>query len=147
MRALVQRVSEASVSVDGAPTGQIGRGLCVFLGVAQSDTPENAKRLAEKVIHLRIFPDPDGKMNLSLSQIDGELLIVSQFTLYGDTRGGNRPSYTEAAKPALARNLYEVFTDSCKKRCRQVATGIFQAHMEVHLTNDGPVTLMCYAGE
>jgi len=133
--------------VRGGLTGEIGRGLCVFLGIAQRDTPENARRLAEKVTQLRIFPDPNGKMNLSLKEVAGELLIVSQFTLYGDTRGGNRPSYAEAAKPELAKQLYEVFINSCRERCPRVATGSFQAQMEVRLTNDGPVTLMCYSGE
>jgi len=147
LRALVQRVSEASVSVAGNIIGVIGVGLCVFVGIKEDDTDADAAALAGKVTKLRIFSDSEGKMNRSLSEVAGELLIVSQFTLYGDTRKGNRPSYSRAAKPELAQNLYETFTRNCKRLCPRVATGVFQANMEVRLINDGPVTLMCYSGE
>jgi D-tyrosyl-tRNA(Tyr) deacylase len=145
MRALVQRVSEASVAVNGEVTGQIGRGLVVFLGVRQDDVAARADQLAHKVIQLRIFPDEQGKMNRSLAEIRGELLVISQFTLYGDTRKGNRPSYTEAARPELAEQLYNYFVNTCREKEIPVSTGVFQAHMQVRLVNDGPVTLLCYA--
>lgn len=144
MRALVQRVSEASVTVSGEVTGQIGRGLVVFLGIRKDDTPSRADQLAQKVIQLRIFPDEQGKMNRSLAEISGELLVISQFTLYGNTRKGNRPSYTEAARPELAEQLYKYFVNACREKGILVGTGIFQAHMDVRLVNDGPVTLICY---
>lgn len=144
MRALVQRVSEASVWVNGAITGQINYGLLVFVGVRKDDSEERAVQLARKVVHLRIFPDSDGKMNRSLGEVGGELLIVSQFTLYGETRKGNRPSYIDAAGPDKARELYEIFVEACRRHGAPVATGVFQAHMQVRLINDGPVTLMCY---
>ncbi len=147
MRALVQRVSEASVTVNGKVIGQIGPGLCIFLGVKHDDTPQDAEKLARKVIHLRIFSDAKGKMNRSLLEVGGELLIVSQFTLYADLTSGNRPSYSKAAKPELARELYETFILACKQQLPSVATGTFQAHMAVRLLNDGPVTLMCSSGE
>lgn len=145
MRALVQRVSEASVTVDGGVRGQIGAGLLVFLGVRHDDTEARAQHLAWKVIHLRIFPDLNGKMNRSLADISGELLIVPQFTLYGDTRKGNRPSYAEAARRELAERLYDYFANACREQGIQVSTGVFQAHMEVRLVNQGPVTLLCYS--
>jgi D-aminoacyl-tRNA deacylase len=145
MRALVQRVSKAKVVVGDTVTGQIGRGLLIFLGVRHNDTEAQAEHLAQKVVQLRIFPDEAGKMNRSVNDILGELLIVSQFTLYGDTRKGNRPSYSEAARPDSAERLYEYFVRVCRDKGVPVATGVFQAHMEVHLVNDGPVTLMCYS--
>lgn len=145
MRALVQRVSEASVTVNGSITGQIGRGLLVFVGVRRDDTRSRAEQLAQKVISLRIFPDEAGKMNRSLFEVSGELLVVSQFTLYGDTIKGNRPSYSEAAQRELAEELYDYFVLQCRSKGAPVATGVFQAHMEVRLVNDGPVTLMCYS--
>jgi D-aminoacyl-tRNA deacylase len=144
MRALVQRVASASVVVNGKIASQIGKGLLVFVGVRHDDTTERAEKLADKVTRLRIFPDEAGKMNLSVSDVGGELMIVSQFTLYGDTAKGNRPSYSDAANPEAAQYLYEHFVSHCRSKL-PVATGIFQAHMEVHLVNDGPVTLMCYA--
>ncbi len=147
MRALVQRVSEARVKVNGAVTGEIAAGLCVFLGVGLDDTAVDAQRLVAKVTKLRIFPDDEGKMNLSLLDVAGDLLIVSQFTLYGDTRRGNRPSYSGAAAPAKAQQLYELFVEAAKELCNHVATGVFQAHMDVTLTNSGPVTVMCYSNE
>jgi len=145
MRALVQRVSEASVMAGNALSGQIGRGILVFLGVHQNDTEANADYLAGKCIQLRIFPDAEGKMNLSLQDIAGEMLVVSQFTLYGETRKGNRPSYSDAARPEVAVRLYDYFVNVCKEKGINVATGIFQAHMDVRLVNDGPVTLLCYS--
>lgn len=145
MRALLQRVSEASVVVDGVVTGLIGRGLSVFVGVHRDDTEIQAAQLAEKVLRLRIFPDDEGKMNRSLLDIGGELLVISQFTLYGETRKGNRPSYSEAARPEIARQLYEYFITVCRNTSLKVETGVFQAHMDVRLVNDGPVTLMCYS--
>jgi D-tyrosyl-tRNA(Tyr) deacylase len=145
MRALVQRVSEASVTVDGSLTGQIARGLLVFLGVRYDDTEARAQQLASKIAQLRIFPDSDGKMNLSLKDIAGQMLIVSQFTLYAETDKGNRPSYSQAAKPEAAKQLYSYFIQVCRNKGLSVATGLFQAHMQVRLINDGPVTVMCYA--
>ncbi len=144
MRALVQRVSEASVAVEGTVTGRIGKGLLVLLGVRFDDTRTRAELLARKVVQLRIFDDEHGKMNRSVADVSGELLVVSQFTLYGDTANGNRPSYSEAAKPELAQPLYEYFIERCRAWVL-VSTGIFQARMEVRLVNDGPVTLLCYS--
>lgn len=143
MRALVQRVSEASVTVDGKVAGQIGRGLVVFAGFGHSDTQQRVEQLAHKIARLRIFPDSAGKMNVSLQDIEGELLIVSQFTLYAETRKGNRPSYSRAARPEVAEHLYRHFVEICRGFGLSVATGVFQAHMQVCLTNDGPVTILC----
>jgi D-tyrosyl-tRNA(Tyr) deacylase len=145
MRALVQRVSEASVLVQGSVTGQIGRGLLVLLGIRSDDSHARAELLARKVVQLRIFPDDQGKMNRSLLDSSGELLVVPQFTLYGDTDKGNRPSYSKAAAPELAEPLYEYFVKVCRDKSVPVSTGVFQAHMQVRLVNDGPVTLMCYS--
>jgi D-tyrosyl-tRNA(Tyr) deacylase len=128
---------------EGMLTGQIGGGLVVLLGVRHTDNREQAEELARKVIHLRIFPDAERKMNLSLLDIDGELLAVSQFTLYADTQKGNRPSYSEAAPAEIAQPLYEHFVESCRSSGIRVQTGRFQAHMLVELTNDGPVTILC----
>jgi D-tyrosyl-tRNA(Tyr) deacylase len=143
VRALIQRVLKASVSVEGDVISRIGPGICVFLGVRRDDTAQDAQKLATKIIKLRIFPDEQGKMNRSLSDISGELLIVSQFTLYADSSGGNRPSYSQAAGAALAKDLYETFVEICRPLCTRVATGAFQAHMQVCLLNDGPVTILC----
>jgi D-tyrosyl-tRNA(Tyr) deacylase len=143
MRALVQRVSQASVTVDGKVSGQVGKGLLVLLGIKSGDTEAQVELLSRKVLQLRIFADADGKMNRSLLDIGGELLIVSQFTLYADTTKGNRPSYSEAAPPHVAERLYEYFIDNCRRSGTLVSTGTFKAHMEVQLINDGPVTLMC----
>lgn len=145
MRALVQRVREAKVTVDDSVVGQIGPGLLVLVGISHGDTRKEAENLASKVVQLRIFPDIDRKMNLSLRDIDGELLSISQFTLYGDTQKGNRPSYTEAARPEVAKPLYEHFTDSCGSNGIRVQRGVFQAHMLVESIYDGPVTLLCEA--
>ncbi len=144
MRALIQRVSSASVTVDSSVIGRIAAGLVVFLGVGRHDTTLQAERLAAKVTRLRLFPDDQGKMNRSVLDVQGKLLIVSQFTLYGDTTAGNRPSYSDAAGPELAQILYEHFIGVCRSNL-PVETGVFQAHMQVQLINDGPVTLMCYA--
>ena len=142
MRAVVQRASRAKVTVGAETTGEIDRGMLVLLGVSNRDKEADADYLVDKVLNLRIFDDADGKMNLSLLDIDGGLLVVSQFTLYGDTRRGRRPSYIDAAPPDKANRLYEYFVDECRKRIREVATGQFQAMMDVELVNDGPVTIL-----
>ena len=142
MRALLQRVTRAGVSVDGAVVGEIGTGLLILLGVAKPDTAADAEFLAEKILNLRIFSDAAGKMNLSLLDTQGGLLVVSQFTLYGDCRKGRRPGFDAAAPPEQARTLYESFVTIARRSGLRVETGVFQAHMEVSLVNDGPVTLM-----
>ena len=142
MRAVIQRVSRASVCVDGRVVGKIGAGLLVLLGVARADTPESAGYLAEKIANLRNFSDAAGKMNLSLLDIGGSALVVSQFTLYGDTRRGRRPSYIQAASPDDANLLYEEFVRLLRALGVTVETGVFQAHMQVELVNDGPVTIL-----
>ena len=142
MRAVVQRVSEASVQVEGEEVGRIGQGILVLLGVGHKDGPEDAKYMAEKVVHLRIFADDQGKMNRSLLDVDGGLLAVSQFTLWGDCRKGRRPSFVAAAEPAKAASLYEAFIDHARSLGVTVASGHFQEMMEVSLVNDGPVTLL-----
>jgi len=142
MRAVVQRVREARVRADGRVAGEIGAGLVVLLGVGQSDTAKTARDFAEKTAHLRIFGDEQGKMNRSLVETRGAALVVSQFTLYGDARGGRRPSYVEAAPPERAKPLYEDYVAALRALDVPVATGVFQAHMEVELINDGPVTLL-----
>jgi len=141
MRAVVQRVSSARVEVGGEVTGAIGRGLLVLLGVGQGDTEKQAQWLAEKIAGLRIFEDDAGKMNLSVQDAGGSVLVVSQFTLYGDCRKGRRPSFTEAAPPDLADRLYQVFVSHLRALGLPVETGVFQAKMEVHLVNEGPVTI------
>src|SRR5471030_477505 len=140
MRLLIQRVSEAAVTVDGLVAGFIRTGLLVFLGVASSDTNADADYLAGKLLGLRVFPDEDGKMNRTVSEAGGALLVVSQFTLYGDCRKGRRPSFDQAAPPEQARALYEYFIQRLKSSNIAVETGVFQAEMEIHLINDGPVT-------
>jgi D-tyrosyl-tRNA(Tyr) deacylase len=142
MRAVIQRVSRARVQVDGQTTGEIGQGLLILLGVAQGDTPKEADSLLDKIINLRIFEDAGGKMNLSLLETGGQLMVISQFTLYADCRKGRRPSFTDAAPPGEAQKLYDYFVDAARKRGLQVATGIFQALMEVELLNFGPVTIL-----
>lgn len=138
----MQRVSRASVSVDGAVVGSIGRGLLVLLGVGTGDTDEDADFLAEKVVNLRVFPDAAGQMNRSLLDVGGSLLVVSQFTLYGDARKGRRPSYVDAAPPEEANRLYERFVGRVRPTGLEVATGVFRAMMDVALVNEGPVTLL-----
>ena len=142
MRAVLQRVSGAKVSVGGGVVGEIGKGILVLLGVAESDSEEDAAYLLQKTLNLRIFEDSEGKMNLSLLDIDGELLVVSQFTLLGDARKGRRPSYIKAAEPSKAKELYQYFAIEAGKQVRNVQTGEFQAMMDVDLTNDGPVTIL-----
>ena len=141
MRALVQRVSRAKVCVDGQIVGRVGTGFLVLLGVGHGDTPEAARALATKIAKLRVFPDADGKMNRALADVGGAVLAVSQFTLYGDTRRGNRPSFTDAAPPELGRALYGEFCAALRTLGIEVGEGVFGAHMEVELVNDGPVTL------
>ena len=142
MRVVIQRVSEASVAIDGQIVGRIGSGLCILVGVGKDDNPIKAAALAEKVKNLRIFADELGKMNRSVADIGGAILVVSQFTLYADCRKGNRPSFTEAAPTAMAEELYEAFAQELRKAGISVAAGRFQAHMQVALVNDGPVTLV-----
>lgn len=142
MRAVIQRVSEASVRVNGECTGQIGRGLVVLLGIATDDTQRDADYLSEKIIGLRIFPDDAGKFARSVQEVNGAVLVVSQFTLYGDCRKGRRPSFTAAAGVDKALPLYEYFVESLRRKSVPVATGQFQAVMAVQLINDGPVTLI-----
>lgn len=142
MRAVLQRVSRASVTVAGEVIGQIDRGILVLLGVEPDDTDEDARQLADKTIALRIFDDADGKMNLSLDEIGGSLLVVSQFTLLGDCRKGRRPSFIGAAPPELAQQLYNTFIAAAGSKGITIATGRFRAMMAVELVNDGPVTLI-----
>jgi len=142
MRAVVQRVSRARVVVDGRVTGEIAAGVMVLLGVSRADAAGTAAGFAEKVAHLRIFDDEQGKMNRSLIETGGAALVVSQFTLYGDARGGRRPSYIEAAAPEAAKALYEEFVAALRGLGVRCETGIFQARMAVELTNDGPVTIL-----
>ena len=142
MRALVQRVSQASVAVDGAVVGSIDQGLCILVGVTHDDDEAAARRLAEKVWHLRVFDDGDGVMNAPLESVGGEALVVSQFTLYGDTRKGRRPSWLDAARPEHAEPLVDDVRRALRALGATVATGVFGADMAVALTNDGPVTLL-----
>ncbi|MBO5762239.1 MAG: D-tyrosyl-tRNA(Tyr) deacylase [Lentisphaeria bacterium] len=142
MRALIQRVRSASVSVDGEVVGKIGAGILIFLGVTHEDTSSEVQYVADKCINLRIFDDEKGLMNRSLLDTAGEVLIISQFTLYGDTSHGRRPSYSEAARPEPAKKLYEEFVKTVRASVPKVETGIFAAEMLVELCNDGPVTLM-----
>lgn len=141
MKALIQRVLSASVTVENEVVGQIGSGLLVLLGVGHNDTVETSKWMAEKAVKLRIFGDDDGKFNRSLLDIEGEMLVVSQFTLFGDARKGTRPSFTSAAPPELANSLYEQFCRDVHELGVTVAQGVFAAHMQISLVNDGPVTL------
>ncbi len=142
MKALLQRVSTASVSIDNKEVGKIGKGLVVLLGVANGDTEKDAQYLADKTVNLRIFADEEDKLNLSALGIDGELLLVSQFTLLADTRKGRRPSFVEAAPPALAEKLFDFFVEQVRSTGLKVETGRFQAYMHVEIHNDGPVTIL-----
>ena len=142
MRAIIQRVKEARVEVEGEVAGRIGEGMLILLGAGKDDSEEDAEYLAEKILTLRIFEDSEGKMNLSVTDTGGEVLVVSQFTLYGDCRKGRRPSFDKAAPPELAESLYELFVRELKERGVKVETGRFRAMMDVHLVNSGPVTLM-----
>lgn len=141
MKAVIQRVKHAQVEVDKKIVGKINEGFLILLGVAPDDTKEKADAMVKKIAKLRIFEDESEKMNLSIQDIKGELLVVSQFTLYADCSGGNRPSFINAAKPDLANDLYEYFVGKCKEVIPVVQTGIFGAHMEVSLLNNGPVTI------
>ncbi len=142
MKFVIQRVTEASVRVESDIVGSIGRGYLVLIGAADSDTTEIADKMINKLINLRIFEDENGKTNLNLESVDGELLIVSQFTLYADCRKGNRPSFTDAGSPDMAEKLYEYIISECKKKVRVVEHGIFGAEMKVSLVNDGPFTVI-----
>jgi D-tyrosyl-tRNA(Tyr) deacylase len=142
MRLVIQRVTEASVTVSGSTVGSIGRGLVVLIGIAKDDTESDADYLIDRVLGLTIFPDADGKMNLNVKDAGGALLLISQFTLYGDCTRGRRPSFDQAAPPARAAVLYNHFVETAKKRGVETAAGVFQAHMQVSLVNDGPVTIL-----
>jgi D-aminoacyl-tRNA deacylase len=142
MRVVLQRVSRASVAVDGARVSEIGRGYLLLVAAGVDDREEEWPRIAEKIVNLRIFPDEAGKMNVSLAEIGGEILVVSQFTLYGDVRRGRRPSWTGAAPPEVAEDRVEALARALEERGARVARGVFGAHMEVELVNDGPVTLV-----
>ena len=147
MRAVVQRVRSGSVAIAENEISKIGAGLVVLLGVGQDDTEADASYLAEKIVNLRIFEDEAGKMNLSLQDVGGELLAVSQFTLYGDCTNGRRPGFSQAAAPTEALRLYQLFIDEVNKRGIAVSTGVFQEHMLVNIANDGPVTLLLDSGK
>ena len=138
----MQRVKYAKVSVEGRIVGEIGEGFCLLLGVAVGDEESDAVQLADKIAHLRIFEDEEGKMNLALSDIAGQILAISQFTLLGDARKGKRPSFIRAARPEEANDLYRIFVDNMKEKGHQVEEGIFQAEMNVRIHNDGPVTIL-----
>ena len=142
MKFVIQRVKNAQVDVDNKTVGKIDNGFLVLIGITHTDTNEIADYLVKKLINLRVFEDENGKMNLSLEDINGSILLVSQFTLYADCSGGNRPSFTEAAKPDFANELYEYIISECKKKIDKVETGIFGADMKVSLVNDGPVTII-----
>ncbi len=147
MKALLQRVTRASVSIGNEEVGKIGQGLVVFLGVASGDTEKDAQYLAQKIVNLRIFADEEGKFNLSALDINAELLLVSQFTLLADTKKGRRPSFTEAAAPVQAEELFDYFVEQTRATGLKVATGRFQAYMQVEIHNDGPVTIMLDSSE
>ena len=142
MRVVLQRVSRASVTVDGERTSEIGPGYLLLVGIGADDGPDEVERMAEKVFNLRVFADEDHKMNLSLSEVGGEILVVSQFTLYGDVTKGRRPSWTSAAPPGIAEERVEALAKGLEARGVRVGRGVFGAHMEVELANDGPVTLI-----
>lgn len=142
LRLLIQRVKEAQVVIEGRTHASIGHGLLVFLGIHKDDQVSECSRLTEKLVNLRIFTDPAGKMNLSVKDIEGSILVVSQFTLYADCSKGNRPSFTDAAVPASAESLYEKFLNDLRSRWPHISSGVFGASMQVHLINDGPVTMI-----
>ena len=141
MKVILQRVTEASVKVDGKIVGEIGKGYVVLFGVGNEDTKEIAEKMADKIQKLRLFPDENGKTNLSIDDIGGEVLVISQFTLYADARKGTRPSFVNAGAPALANELYEYFLELCETRFKKTAHGCFGEHMDVSLINDGPFTI------
>ena len=142
MRFVIQRVTEASVTIDGEISGKIGKGYLVLIGVADTDTKEIADKMIRKMIGLRIFEDEQGKTNLSLADVDGGLLLVSQFTLYANCKRGNRPSFIEAGKPDMANEMYEYIIEKCRELVEEVQTGEFGADMKVQLLNDGPFTIL-----
>lgn len=142
MRVVIQRVKNASVEIDNKINGKINTGFLVLLGIASTDTKQDVDYLVKKVVNLRVFSDENDKMNLALKDINGELLIISQFTLYGNCKDGNRPSFIEAARPDVAIPLYEYFVEECRKQIPVVETGVFGADMKVSLLNDGPVTII-----
>lgn len=142
MRIVLQRVSSAAVRIDGKVCGEIGKGYLILLGIGESDTEEDCRRLADKIINLRIFADENDKINLSLETVGGSLLVVSQFTLYADSRKGNRPNFIQAAKPDTAEKLYNYFVEYCRFKGQIVETGSFGADMKVELVNDGPFTII-----
>ena len=142
MKFVIQRVSHASVTVDGTVIGSIGKGFLVLIGVGQGDTRKEADRLIKKMLGLRIFPDENGKINLSIRDVNGELLLVSQFALYADCSHGNRPGFTNAADPGLAEELYTYVVERCREQISKTAQGSFGAHMDVELLNDGPFTIL-----
>ncbi len=142
MRAVIQRVASSDVTVDGIITGTIGKGLMILLGVEENDDVQDVEYMSEKIPNLRIFEDSEGKMNLSVKDVEGELLVVSQFTLYGDCRKGRRPGFTQAAKPEKANALYREFVRNCADQGLKVQEGVFQAEMMVRIYNDGPVTIL-----
>ena len=147
MRFLIQRVTNADVTVEDHSVGAIGQGLCVFVGVSNTDTKEIADKMIRKLINLRIFSDENDKTNLNLSSVNGELLIISQFTLYADCKKGNRPSFTNAGKPEFANQMYEYILKKCAEEIPHIAHGVFGAHMEVSLVNDGPFTVVLDSSE
>jgi D-tyrosyl-tRNA(Tyr) deacylase len=142
MRIVLQRVKQAHVDIAGETVGAIGRGVVIFVGITHGDRREVADYLADRIVHLRIFPDDEGRMNRSILEVEGAFLVVSQFTLYGNCKKGRRPSFVEAARPEQARELYEYFVERLRLSNRPVETGVFQAEMEVHISNDGPVTFI-----
>ena len=147
MRFVIQRVNHAKCTIDGNITGSIEKGLCVLIGIAETDTKEIADKMIKKLLGMRIFEDSDGKTNLSLNDVNGELLLISQFTLYADCRKGNRPSFTNAGKPDMAKQMYEYIIDQCKKEIPVVEQGIFGADMKISLLNDGPFTIILDSAE
>ncbi|MCI9526899.1 MAG: D-tyrosyl-tRNA(Tyr) deacylase [Lachnospiraceae bacterium] len=147
MKFLIQRVKQASVSTEAQTIGKIGKGFLVFIGVSQEDTQEIADKMIRKLLGMRIFEDENGKTNLSLADVSGQLLLISQFTLYADCKKGNRPSFIKAGNPELAENLYEYIVSECKKKIPIVQTGSFGANMEVTLLNDGPFTIILDSSE
>ena len=147
MRALIQRVTHAAVSSEGKPCGQIGKGFAILLGVAKGDGPQEAEYCAHKTANMRIFPDEAGKLNLSLKDVGGEALVVSQFTLYADTSRGNRPGFTQAAEPSIADQLYELYVQYLREEEIPVQTGVFRTDMLVEIANDGPTTIILESKE
>lgn len=147
MKFVIQRVSNAQVKVDGKVTGKINKGFVVLIGITHTDNTEIADKMIKKMVNLRVFSDENDKMNLALKDVDGGLLLISQFTLYADCKKGNRPSFIDAAKPDYANELYAYIVEKCKENCNRVQTGIFGADMKVELLNDGPVTIVLNSDE